>query len=44
MREDNLIPLAFALGIMVISSGCMNTVDVPVARPLRIEKGPMTGV
>jgi|GEM_PF-1138955 len=44
MRGDNPILLALALGIMVISSGCMNTVDVPVARPLQIEEGPMTGI
>jgi len=44
MRGDNPILLALALGIMVLSLGCMNTVDVPVARPLQIEKGPMTGI
>ena len=43
-ERDNLVPLVLVLGIVVISSGCMNTVDVPVARPLQIEEGPMTGV
>lgn len=44
MRGSNLALLALALGIMAISSGCTNTVNVPVAHPLQIEEGPVTGV
>lgn len=44
MRGSNLVLLALALGIVAISSGCMNTVNVPVARSLQIEEGPMAGV
>ncbi len=44
MRGDTLVLLALVLGIALTSSGCMNTVDVPVARPLQIEEGPMAGV
>lgn len=44
MRVDNLVLLALVLGIMMISSGCTDVLSVPVARPLQIEEGPMTGV
>lgn len=44
MRGDTLALLALVLGIALISSGCTNTVDVPVACPLQIEEGPMTGI
>ncbi|MCK9276558.1 MAG: hypothetical protein M0P22_00535 [Methanoculleus sp.] len=44
MRGGNLVLLALALGIMAISSGCTGTISVPVAHPLQIEEGPMTGV
>ena len=44
MRGDSLALLALVLGIMVIFSGCTDVLSVPVARPLQIEEGPMTGV
>ncbi|MCE5338814.1 MAG: hypothetical protein LLF90_09035 [Methanomicrobiaceae archaeon] len=44
MRGSNLALLALALGIMAISSGCTGVISVPVAHPLQIEEGPVTGV
>jgi len=44
MRRYNLTLFALLLGIVVFSSGCTNTVEVQVAHPLQIDKGPMTGV
>lgn len=44
MRRSNLILMVLAFGIAVISSGCTGVISVPVAHPLQIEEGSLTGV
>ncbi len=44
MRGSNLTLLALDLGIVTITSGCTGVISVPVAHPLQIEEGPVTGV
>lgn len=44
MRRSYLVLLVLVFGIAVISSGCTGVISVPVAHPLQIEEGPVTGV